>query len=117
MTFTEPIVRTMYFKEPDFHPGLNMTLRRGPKWADLKPGDELALSSEDPGDSLLTVILKKVEVVAVWEGPFSDLPDTWLRFEHSPACRDREELKVCMDATYGNGSKWEEECVAILFWY
>jgi hypothetical protein len=117
MLTTGQVPRIMYFKDASFHPGLNMTLRRGPKWADLKPGDQISLSAEDPGDSLLTIILKKVEVVATWEGPFGDLPDAWLRFEHSPACRDREELKVCMDAIYGNGSKWEDECVAILFWY
>lgn len=38
-TFTEP--RVLEFPDPTIQPGMNLTVRKGTKWADAKPGDVL----------------------------------------------------------------------------
>lgn len=107
-------MRKMLFGEPSFHPGLNLTVKKGPKWSDLVPGEVFELASEDPADSLLTVKNGQGTVVFVWTGTFDEIHDHWLTFEHAPTARNREDLKVGMDSIYED---WEDECTLIFFWY
>lgn len=85
----------MLFQNPVFHPGLNVTVRNGRKWADLRPGDLLDVQAADgtsvcQGRSLFT-----------WTGAVDDIPSYYLKFEHDPQCQSREGLRSVLGEVYG----------------
>jgi hypothetical protein len=108
--------RVMEFKSaPQLLPGLNFTLRYGPKWSGVDPGTTLVLKQTGQEKVLQTATVMWSEVVA-WE----KLPEVWLPFNQAPGARTREGLEKAMDAAYG--MQWRDAAsqgvslVAVFFW-
>jgi hypothetical protein len=79
----------------NFHPGLNVTVRRGTKYLDqLRPGDAVQmenLQGEDLGDAIVHQMIA---------GPMKDIPECILAKEHDSKCRALEGLVEVMQNCY-----------------
>jgi len=83
-----PAYHDLFFLEPIFHSGLNVTVRKGDKWMEkAEVGDDLFIKKTDE-DS----VLYKATLVGKAFIPFMLIPDEWLAYEHDPNCRTREGL-------------------------
>lgn len=103
---------TLQFKALDFHPGLNVTIRNGIKWASaLVPGDELQLVETGKEDTVVKLGKALVTKVVLYD----NLPDAWLEYEHSPHCRTRAGLEAAMNRAYGSG-QWGPDLSVVFFW-
>jgi hypothetical protein len=92
-----------------FKKGVNVTVRRGRKWAtQLCPGDKVELIATD-GSRLLPA-----EVVGVVVTPFYAIHRHTLSMEHDPACREYKGLKAEMEKIYP-GFVPAEEVTYIMF--
>ena len=98
------------FLKPAFHPGLNLTVRRGTKWLKAQPGDTLALSltgAEDP--------IQKAKCFFAVQVSFSKISPTWLAFEHAASARTLSGLLEGMRAAYPDFQE-TEDVVCLFFW-
>lgn len=80
----------------NFHPGINVTVRRGSKYMKtLDIGEHVKLENLQ-GETLGWGII--VQMVA---GKINDIPDAFIVFEHDPKCREKsglvEVLQNCYD--------------------
>ena len=73
------------FKNPVFNHGLNTTVRRGDKWADLRPGSIVELRAV--GNYGGQTRLWNVEILRVVIVRFADLKAQDIEHEHDPQCR------------------------------
>lgn len=105
-------MRTMKFVcDPrDFHPGLNLTVRKGDKWADLRMGDEIRLSCCAEGHEgecdggcirIGPVIVVGVERTDRAIPAERNWPFRLLCFEHEPAARSTMGVAAALDRCYG----------------
>ena len=78
-------MNTLYFENPEFKEGTNLTVRRGIKWAMEKEADVQGL-----GEKKLTA---RVFV-------FEDIPEADLINEHDPNCRSLYGLLEVMKGIY-----------------
>lgn len=72
------------FKNAVFNHGVNVTVRRGDKWADLRPGSIVELRAVQ-GTSQTR--LWNVEILRVVIVRFADLQAQDIEHEHDPQCR------------------------------
>ncbi len=87
----------LLFKSPQFHEGLNLTVRKGGKWFEAaNPGDELAIVDTADEDK----VILRGEVVLSTYGRLNEIPEAWLKYEHDPSCRDQEGLYAEMQRVY-----------------
>ena len=101
----------MEFSAPEFHPGLNVTVRNGTQWAGmLKPGGYIELAGTD-GVDYGCAIVAAVERVSAVESP-QDLA-RWLPFEHALDCRTYEGLAIALDRAYPDG--WGPDLTVVAF--
>ncbi len=102
------------FRNPVFHPGLNVTVRAGDEYVDhptVKPGATVTLGCTERGlefGPALIVSTQHFESVAA-------VPPSLLLFEHVPTCRDdpaelHRQLTDCYGTDYGPG-------VTLVFFY
>ena len=80
----------------NFHPGINVTVRRGTKYLKtLEIGEKVKLENLQ-GDSL-----GGGTIIQMIGGKIIDIPDVFLNFEHDPKCRVKgglvEVLQNCYD--------------------
>ena len=101
-------VGVMNFKKPVFHPGMNTTVRRGGKWADLKPGMLLRIAVD--GGTI------DVPVCRVLLSKFGYLHEADVRDEHDPACRSLTGLLDEMCRCY-HGFGLQDDIVAVTFYW
>lgn len=73
--------RIMQFRNPIFHNGINCTVRKGYKWANLKIGEKIILNTGEK------VTIEKLIVCR-----FKDIKESDLEYEHDPVCRLKEGL-------------------------
>lgn len=102
----------LQFKNPEFHKGLNVTIRRGLKWyANASVGDKIKIvrtGEEDiPLATGMIVGLKPQNFLAI-------RPDD-LAFEHDPACTNWDGLIFAMERAYPD-FKEDEEITVVSFW-
>lgn len=91
------------FNEPAVHIGLNVTVRRSPKWLDIYHNH-----SWDSG--YLSVEVTDVDgnfrasarIVSVASLPFLLIPEAWLKLEHDPSCTNLNGLLTAMRAAYSD---------------
>ena len=81
--------REMLFQTAVFKDGVNLTVRRGLKWADLK-GREFLYT-----DGVIQCFAEKVKVKR-----FKDISDDELRLEHDKLCENRDNLLEVMKRLY-----------------
>jgi hypothetical protein len=80
----------------NFHPGINVTVRRGTKYMkSLEIGERIKL------ENLQGQTLGSGTVIQMVGGKILDIPDAFLNYEHDPKCRDKsglvEVLQNCYD--------------------
>jgi hypothetical protein len=93
---------TLYFKNPVFKTGRNITCRRGIKWDTLAKENVLVVDTDDPiREDGVTKVIHVVDIeTRVFK--FSDLRDEDIADEHDPICRTVPGLLKVMQATYDN---------------
>jgi hypothetical protein len=103
-----------FLSAPQITPGLNFTLRYGPKWYAVAPGTPLLLRKSGTEKTVQTATV-------VWSAPTSwkIFPAAWLPFNQAPEARTMEGLEKAMDAAYG--PQWKDPLtalplVAVFFW-
>jgi len=94
MTAGGKLTSMLLFSNPTFSEGLNVTVRRGDKWAVLRPHEfvEIGLVS---GESI-----GWVEIISVKIFPFVLITGDELFYEHDPSCRTYEGLLKEMKTVY-----------------
>lgn len=102
-------MREMRFNNNVHHSGVNVTVRRGPKWSDLEKDDLLRLSSPT-GDSL-----RIAKVITSMKMLFHSIPMSLLSHGHDPACRSRIGLLKKMKKAYP-GFRSSEEVTVVMYW-
>lgn len=101
----------MEFVNPVFNHGLNTTVRRGDKWADLRPGSVFELRAVK---GLSQTRLWNVEVIRVVVARFADLEAHDLIHEHDTKCRTVAGLHEEMCKIY-SGFRRHETVTVITF--
>jgi len=89
----EDSVKTIHFNNPVFHDGINCTVRRGYKWANLKIGEEILLN----GDR--RAIIKKLLICR-----FNEIEKKDILCEHDPKCRTIDGLFDVLSEIYSGFS-------------
>ena len=106
-------MRELFFLEPAVHPGLNLTVRDGAKWADVQPGEPITIYKTGAAKTGYEPM-----ALAIGAGKFDELvkiPDPLLAFEHDQTCRNFEGLVAAMDRSYPDGHGADGYTV-LLFW-
>ncbi len=104
----------LYFLTPEFHPGINLTVRAGRKWRKAQCGDQLFLL--ETGEE--HCIRGRAIVVSVVSTTYGQIPHTVLALEHDPACRTREGLTAAMRRAYPDaGPILDNDEMCLIFFY
>lgn len=69
--------KVMYFQDWTFHPGLNLTVRRGIEWA---IGGKGLVEAQHVWQKVPKTYLKIKDIRII---PFVDLPSAWVMYSHS----------------------------------
>ncbi len=101
----------LLFKSPQFHPGLNLTVRMGPKWSEVLPGESVEIVPAGDEDCIAAT----GRVVVAVRTTFDDLPLFWLRYEHAAGARTLTGLRDAMDSAYGR-DVWKSDITCLFFW-
>lgn len=72
----------LFFRNPIFYEGLNITVRNGDKWMKVGIGDELLI--KEAGENK---VLFHGKVIGKAYLPFHLIPREWLEREHDPNCK------------------------------
>jgi len=106
----------LLFKNATFNDGVNVTFRKGPKWAQLglRRGDTLEIADSSDPDS----IISEVYVSHVSAPRFIDnfQPSTFSK-AHDPRCRTKEGLIDVLGETYGSFDPEKDLVVMVEFVY
>lgn len=97
----------LLFGSPVFNDGLNVTVRKGVKWATVSGEVDIVETGRE------MVVLGKGEVVDVKVMPFDSIYDSMIRDEHDPSCRTWHGLYKGMLTAYPNFIP--EELVTIIY--
>lgn len=92
---------TMHFISGTFHPGLNITVRRGLEWFQkgLLPGDTFTLCVCPRRDDHTPIGTAKVAFVMA--ATIETIPGELMAYEHEPSCRTKEGLLEAMRKVLG----------------
>lgn len=80
----------LYFENPEFHPGVNLTVRRGTKWNTEKKAILADLAGKEYGEVVLDSRVFR----------FCDLNESDLALEHDANCRTGHGLFKVMKKLY-----------------
>lgn len=106
-----PDKHDLFFLEPVFHSGFNVTVRNGEKWMEAKVGDRLLLKKTGDDKVIHTAYLCGKAFM-----PFRMIPERWLAIEHDPKCRTLKGLlKHGMKPAYPDFTK--DSFVTVLFFW
>ena len=118
--YTKPLL----FQNPDFHPGVNITVRKGAKWfGRLNVGDIVEIQttpSEDAEEGLADVghghhmILGVVFYDTLEE--ITENLENLLKFAHDPTCRTASGLADELESIYGTNDD-DEGFTVLVFYY
>ena len=92
----EEKIKVLKFENPEFHEGLNFTVRKGYTWKDCEIGEIVRVP--DCKDKNLAVV-KKIYVV-----PFLEIPQEVYNHNHDKNCQHRAGLETEMRKHYHNFS-------------
>ena len=104
-------MRTLDFIYGIHHSGLNVTVRRGYKWAEVNIGEEVILSTKgvpNEGD------YRKAIIRAITIKPFNLITSREITLEHDPLCTTPDGLLTAMQRAYPD---FKEDDVCVLLTY
>ena len=102
-------MQTLYFQNPQFHEGLNLTVRRGVSWNLVKNGDVVnVVDTNNPSPISAFATIKETRVMR-----FQDLRNADLALEHDETCRKVKGLAEVMKQVYPGFD--EREIVTLVF--
>lgn len=96
----EDNILVMYFENPEFNDGINLTVRRGTKWDQFRGDMYLQGVEKESPNNVGTIIETKVM-------RFEDIQKEDLELEHDSRCRDYEGLLECMREVYDDFDVYE----------
>jgi len=99
----------MFFTNPVFHPGLNITVRNGDKWKKAEIGDTLLLKKRGTDHVIASATVMGHAFI-----PFPLIPKEWLLYEHDPACQNLGGLFAVISQSYP-GFSMRNNVIIILF--
>jgi len=105
-------VETLLFQNPVWHPGLNVTVRLGDKWARIMDSGCKEVEIKKTGSD---EVLAKAKLKTYAKIPFSLIPTQWLEAEHDPKCRDMHGLRQEMINAYGG--KFDDDADVTVLWF
>jgi len=101
-------MRTLLFENNAHEHGrTQVTVRKGVKWSDLSPGEQVCLKSVG-GEGIVVATVQ-----FIYKCPFYDIPQRLLDMEHDPLCRTSEGLREEMDRVYDDPT-WIVESVTVV---
>ena len=104
----------LYFLNPVFESGLNLTVRAGRKWSKARCGDRLFLLKTGEENK----IRERATVVAAVSTTYGQIPHTVLPLEHDPSCRDAKGLAASMREAYSeDGPILDGAEMCLIFFY
>lgn len=99
----------LYFLNPVYAPGLNVTVRRGHKWWDMvKPGDLVFVRETGKPKTLVSGV-----VIGAYPTTCEEIPEEVLEKEHDPDCRNLGGLLEAMHRAYGDFEDDDEVSVLV----
>ena len=108
--------RPLLFQKPDFHQGVNVTVRKGAKWFGLlEVGDFVELQSAGDGD-VGNYGFHLVLGIAFMKD-LDDIEPELLKFEHDATCRDELGIRAELERIYGEDVDDGEGFSVIVFYY
>jgi len=102
------MLKQLLFSNPVFHDGINVTVRRGYKWADAMGEVVDVVNTDDTGKPIMAQIL------GVFITKLNTIPESILQHEHDPTCRTLHGIAKEMRNVYGDDVK-DDEPVTVLF--
>jgi len=99
------------FLKPDYHQGLNLTIRNGKKWYNQAPVGSMLDIVKTGSD----VVETEAQLVGSRTLPFLAINEHELYLEHDPLCRDLDGLQHAMERAYPDFKETNE--VAMLFFW
>lgn len=89
----------LLFLNPVLNKGVNVTVRRGTKWADKAVvGDEVLIFETGKMDHCFG----KAEIIGLACLPCNMIPAEWLMLEHDATCKTQHGLEKAMKRAYPN---------------
>lgn len=116
MTLDQPLL----FKKPDFHPGVNVTVRLGAKWFGLlNVGDFVEIETTvGYGDDTCPMSWGSYMVLGIcFYSNLDSIDPALLKFEHDPMCRTPAGLEEGMAEAYGDDFDASEGFSVVIFYY
>ena len=111
------VEKPLLFQKPDFHPGVNVTVRKGAKWFGiLDVGDMVEIQTTDGHEGQDSYGHHLVLGVS-YSKYLEDVEPGLLRFEHDPACRTDHGIEAEMKRIYGDDFEDEGEGVTVVVFY
>ncbi len=113
----------LLFLNPDFHPGVNITVRKGAKWfGRLNVGDIVEIQttpSEDEGPADVVGYGHHMILGVVFYDTLEEITENLedlLKFQHDPACRTASGLADELESIYGTNDD-DEGFTVLVFYY
>jgi len=105
------MMRKMLFVNPTFHKGINCTVRKGMRWASLKPGEQIRLVK-----NLTSTRGKTATVYQLLVSRFDDLTAESISLEHAPHCQgNKQALFDDMCDIYSGDFNWDSVITVVYF--
>jgi hypothetical protein len=101
--------RKLYFTNPVFHTGINVTCRNGYKWSDAQ--GELVKVHDTATDESFGM----AHILGVLTCKLDKIPEEVLALEHDPSCRTREGIITEMKRVYGEDLKRDAPTTVLFF--
>jgi len=103
-------MRTLDFINGTHYRGLNVTVRKGYKWADVKIGEEVLLTTEGiPNEGICKAVIRMIQIK-----PFNLISNRDIVLEHDPLCTTLNGLLPAMQRAYPD---FKEDDVCTLLTY
>lgn len=103
-------MRVMFFEHNVHGRGVNVTVRRGKKWSDLRNDEEIRLMQTDGADAAY-----RARVVVALTMAFAHVPTGVLPYCNDPDCRTLSGLVATMRRLYPDFSP-EDEVTVVLYY-
>lgn len=107
------MLKQLLFSNPVFHDGINVTVRRGYKWADAM-GEIVNVMDTDNVGLTAGGAPAMAQVLGVLVTKLNTIPESILVHEHDPTCRTLHGIAKEMRNVYGDDVK-DDEPVTVLF--
>ncbi len=112
--------KPLLFQKPDFHPGLNLTVRKGAQWFGmLDIGDFVEIEATVGHEHEHTTgnYGSHLVVGIAFVKDLDEIETELLKFEHDPLCRCEDGLLSVLRALYGDDVDDSSEGFSLVLFY